>query len=235
MAKKLAKTKSNSARPTIYIYDEIGNSVYYPAVGAKDIISRLDEIGQVPDIDVRINSPGGDVFEGDAIYNALTRHPAKIHVHIDGLAASAASYIAMAGDSITIAENGFFMVHEAWTFGIGNKRALGKTIEILSKIDEMIAKIYAARTGKTMDEATAWMVEETWFDAAQAVEAKLADSVSQPLKTPSEADAKACAIAVARFSKAPEALRARLQALETLREPTATPRLDAIKKRLAAA
>lgn len=235
MAKKLAKTKSSAERPTIYIYDEIGNSYYYPAVGAKDIIARLEEIGQVPDIDVRINSPGGDVFEGDAIYNALTRHPAKIHVHIDGLAASAASYIAMAGDTITIAENGFFMVHEAWTFGVGNKRALGKTIEILSKIDEVIAKIYAARTGKTMEEATAWMVEETWFDAAQSVEAKLADSVSQPLKTPSEASAKAIAVAVARFSKAPEALKARLQATEAEIAPTKTPRLDAIKKRLAAA
>lgn len=230
VAPKGLAINANSDRPTIYIYDEIGDSIWYPAIGAKDIVAALDEIGQVPEIDVRINSPGGDVFEGEAIYSALNRNRAKIFIHIDGLAASAASFIAMAGDSIEMAENGFLMLHEAWTFAMGNKIDLAKVIDLLSKIDSNLAQIYSKRSGSTLEAASKWMAEETWFTAQEALDSKLIDKISQPLKTPAETAAKA----LAKYAKPPKALKELAESVTDEKRISPTPRLDAIKKRLAA-
>jgi ATP-dependent Clp protease, protease subunit len=214
--------KASSDNPTIYIYDEIGSSDWWPAISDKDVILALEAIGRVPAIDVRINSPGGDVFMGDAIYNALNRNPAKINVYIDGLAASAASYIAMAGDSIEIAENGFLMIHNAWSIAMGNAKEFTKTAELLSKIDGNIAAIYAARSGNEASKFTELMDAETWLTANEALEMKMVDRVGQNLKTPPDTAAKACA----KFAKAPSALRALAKSHEEEESKKPTPKLD---------
>lgn len=167
----------------LFIYDTIGKDFFGEGVTADYVRRELDKAKKGEQITVRINSPGGDVWEGEAIYNMLTRR-GNIKVCIDALAASAASFIAMAGDEIEIAENARFMVHEAFTMGYGNKRELTKTVDRLKEIDDQIAAKYAARSGGKRDAATflANMENETWFTAQEAVDAGLADRIGQKLK-----------------------------------------------------
>jgi ATP-dependent protease ClpP protease subunit len=153
----------------ILIYDEI--SMF--GVSAKDFVTALRDV-KTPNIRLRINSPGGDVFDGIAIYNALRAHPAKKTVHIDGLAASIASVIAMAGDEIVMADSAFMMIHDSWGMAIGNADELRALANTLEQIDGTIADIYRARTGKKADELRAMMDAETWMTASQAVDLKFA-------------------------------------------------------------
>ena len=129
------------------------------------------------EITVRINSPGGDVFDGFAIYNLLAQHPAKINVKVDGWAASAASVIAMAGDTIEMAANALMMIHNPWTMAIGDSVSMRKSADLLDQIKGSILTTYQAKT--SMDEAdiAALMDAETWFDAKGAVEAGLATAI----------------------------------------------------------
>src|SRR5205085_1103108 len=164
--------------PEIFIYDDIGPD-WQGMVSGETIVRALHEIGDVPRLVVRINSPGGDVFEAMAIYNALERHPAFIEMKIDGLAASAASYIAMAGDHIEIAQNSFLMIHNAWTIAMGNADDLLNTVEVLQKIDDAIVNMYAARTGQSKLEIRQWMAAETWLSSDEAVAKGFADTVGK--------------------------------------------------------
>jgi ATP-dependent Clp protease, protease subunit len=220
---------------TIYIYDPIAAFDYWggASISAKDVIAAIDELKDAPQITVRINCPGGDVFEGDAIYNALRRassRGAKVLICIDGVAASAASFIAMAGDEVEIAENAFIMVHEAWTYAMGNKSEIAKTVELLGKIDEVIGKIIAARSGQSLADVDEWLKAETWFSADEAVEKKLADRIGTKLKTPVT---DATARMAARWSKTPAALSATIAAMAKPTPKTnLTPRLDATQKRI---
>lgn len=128
-------------------------------------------------IDLRINSPGGLVFDGVAIYSALKDHPATVDVHVDGIAASAASFIAMAGDTVEISKPGRMFIHDAHGAVVGaatDMRAMG---ELLESISDSIAEIYAGRAGGTTEEWRDKMRAETWFNAEQAVEARLADRI----------------------------------------------------------
>jgi len=167
----------------IYLYDTIGKDFFGEGVTADYVRKELDKAKKNEQVIVRINSPGGDVWEGEAIYNMLTRR-GNIKVAIDALAASAASFIAMAGDEIEIAENATVMIHEAWTMGFGNKRDIAKTVDRLKAIDDQIAAKYAARAGGKRDATTflANMENETWFSAQEAVDAGLADRIGQKLK-----------------------------------------------------
>jgi len=167
--------------PELFIYDEIGPD-YWGLVSAKTILSELEPIDDASEIVVRINSPGGDVNEALAIYNALNRRAGRTIVEIDALAASAASYIAMAGDEIRIAENAMMMIHNAWTIALGDADELRKIADTLDKYTGTIAKAYAARSGLTVDDVTELMSDETWFTAEEAVGSGFADSVGQPLK-----------------------------------------------------
>lgn len=170
-----------SATPELYLYDEIGPA-YWGLIDAKMVIDALEEFkGQR--VVVRINSPGGSVFEANAIYNALSRHPGGVDVEIDALAASAASYIAMAGKRIGIAENAMMMIHNAWTIAIGNANDLRETAALLDKMDATITDMYAARSGTDREQIASWSAAETWFTAKEAVEAGLADEISLPLQT----------------------------------------------------
>ena len=167
----------------LYIYDTIGKDFFGEGVTADYVRKELDKAKKNEQIVVRINSPGGDVWEGEAIYNMLTRR-GNIKVCIDALAASAASFVAMSGDEIEIAENARFMIHESWTMGYGHKRELAKTIQRLGAIDNSIAAKYSARAGGKRDATTflANMENETWFSAQEAVDAGLADKIGQKLK-----------------------------------------------------
>lgn len=159
---------------TITILDVIGQDFWGDGVTAKRISAALRRIGDRP-ATVVINSPGGDVFEGLAIYNLLREHKQKITVKVVGLAASAASFIAMAGDEIQIARAGFFMIHNSWVIAMGDRFALREVADWLEPFDATMAEIYAARSGQTADELAKMMNEETWLNGSRSVDLGLAD------------------------------------------------------------
>ena len=129
------------------------------------------------DVSVSINSPGGDVFEGIAIYNLLREHKARVDVRVMGLAASAASLIAMAGDQITMGRGAMLMVHNAWGVTVGNRHDMAAAIDVLAPIDDAMADIYAARTGQPKKATAKLMDAETWMSSSQAVDGGFADGV----------------------------------------------------------
>lgn len=158
----------------ILIYDEI-NPVF--GVSAADFVKDLAAI-DAPEITVRINSPGGAVFDGIAILNALRGHDAKVTTVVDGLAASIASVIAMGGDEIVMNKNSQLMVHNAWDVVIGNADDLQKAADNLRQFSANLASIYAERAGGAVSDWQAVMDAETWYTADEAVAAGLADRVS---------------------------------------------------------
>lgn len=168
----------------VYVYDEIGMF----GVTAKDFI---DDVSTVPGLDVinlHINSPGGDVFAGTAIYNYLTRHKAKVNVYVDGMAASIASIIAMAGDKITMPENAFMFVHNPWTVTAGNADDLHKEAAALNKMQTALVGIYTSRTGLTSDEVQELLDAETWLTAEESVAKGFADEVESPVEMAAKFD-----------------------------------------------
>lgn len=167
--------KVNQDSGEIFIYDEIGPA-FWGMIDAATVIETLDSM-EGRRVTVRINSPGGSVDEGVAIYNALQRHTGGVDVAIDSLAASAASFIAMAGESITIAKNAMVMIHSPWTIAIGNSTELRKTADILDKYNDNLVSIYADRSGKSSAEILDILAGETWYTASEAVEAGFADQV----------------------------------------------------------
>lgn len=182
----------------ILIYDDIGPD-WAGMVSAKSIVDLIDKVGRGLPVTVRINSPGGDVTEAQAIYNAMRRQSktgGKVTVEIDGLAASAASYVAMAGDRINIAENAMMMIHKAWTFAFGNADEIRSTADILDKFDGIISATYAARSGMSVDDVMAKMLDETWLTADEAIESGLADGIGEPLNV-------AASIRPGRYAKTP--------------------------------
>lgn len=161
---------------TINIYDVIGYD-YWTGGGvlAQSISDQLVAFGAKADVTVNINSPGGDVFEGLAIYNLLRMHQGQITVRILGIAASAASYIAMAGDEIQIGDAAFIMIHNASTFAAGDKNDMQDAAELLGKIDQTIANIISARSGVDAKEILQLMDDETYITAQEAVDQGFAD------------------------------------------------------------
>ncbi len=158
--------------PELYIYDEIG----YFGDSAKDLTNALADIDS-DTLTVHLNSPGGDIFDGLAIYQALRDHKANVTVKIDGLAASIASVIAMAGDTIVMSPKASFMIHDGWTVGVGNAAELRKTADLLDKQSDIIASVYADRSAQPVDFWRDRMREETWYNAQEALDAGLVDEV----------------------------------------------------------
>jgi ATP-dependent Clp protease protease subunit len=188
---------AEGSRAEVLIYDEIG--AY--GVSAKGFLA---ELGALPDgvpIDLRLNSPGGSVFDAVAIYNALQRHEGAITVWIDGIAASAASYIAMAGDEIVMPENAFLMIHDPSGLVMGTASDMREMAGTLDKIAGGMVRGYAARSGRTDEEIAALMAAETWFDARDALEAGLATRMIEPVRIAASFD-------IGRFRNAPPALLA---------------------------
>lgn len=161
---------------TIGIYDPIGYDYWDDSgVTAKRISAALRSLDGA-DVVVNINSPGGDVFEGLAIYNLLREYKGHVTVRVLGVAASAASFIAMAADEIQIARAGFFMIHNAWTGLWGNRNDLRETADFLEQIDDTIADIYQVRSGLSMDELKADMDKERWINGRDAIDSGFADA-----------------------------------------------------------
>jgi len=171
----------------VYIYEDVGEG-WFGGVGAKRFADDLKAVGEVSQIDVRINSYGGDVFDGFAIYRQLVDHPARVTTYVDGVAASIASVIAMAGDEIVVSEAGFVMIHNAWTMAFGDGAEMRKTADRLDAVTEQIAGVYIKRTGKTKDRVAAWMNDETWFNSAEAVEHGFATRVVENLQIAAKAE-----------------------------------------------
>ena len=170
--------EGESTRARVRIYDTIGG---WFGTNAAEFVGELDAL-DVDELEVHINSPGGAVWDGLAIMNALKQHRARVTIIVDGLAASAASIIAMAGDEVVMAEGSQMMIHRASGGAWGNAAFLRDTAAILDKIDGNLAGIYARRAGGTRESWLELMTAETWYDAAEAVEAGLADRADESLE-----------------------------------------------------
>lgn len=170
----------------VWIYDEIG----FWGVTASDFAQDIAAL-DVEEITLRLNSPGGDVYDGIAIMNALMDHKAKVTVKIDALAASIASVIAMAGDEVVMGPHSEFMIHDASTLGYGDAAALREVADMLDRVSNNIAEVYAERAGGDSADWREKMLAETWFTAAEAVEAGLADRVAEKPARRSEEDPEA--------------------------------------------
>ncbi|UGQ22196.1 head maturation protease, ClpP-related [Brucella anthropi] len=170
------KSADDDTENTISILDPIGEDWFGDGVTAKRISGALRNIGK-KDVVVSINSPGGDYFEGLAIYNLLREHPAKVTVKIVGIAASAASVIAMAADEVQIARAGFIMIHNTWVVAVGDRHALRDVADWLEPFDVTATDIYAARTGLDEKEIGRMLDRETWIGGADAVDKGFADSL----------------------------------------------------------
>ncbi|MDF1606962.1 Clp protease ClpP [Hoeflea sp. YIM 152468] len=170
---------ANDDPATITIYDVIGEDTWYGGgFTVKRMNAALRAIGP-KDVTVRINSPGGDVFEGFAIYNELRSHKAKVSVEVMGIAASAASYIAMAGDDIKMGLGSFIMIHNSWGVVMGNRNDLVAASEMLAQIDGAQMDIYEVRTGLKRTQIEEYMDAETFFSAKSAMEKGFADDLME--------------------------------------------------------
>lgn len=190
------ETSGNEA--TVYLYDAIDP---WWGISAQEFVKELNNI-TADTIHLRINSPGGDVFDARAIKTALEQHKATVKVHVDGLAASAASFIMLAGDDIEIAQGGFVMIHKAWGIAFGNDDDMYATGDLLKKVDGQIVGDYERKTGKARDEIEQWMKDETWFTADEALEAGFVDSIFDASAAENKFDLSA-------FTRAPKALTER--------------------------
>lgn len=198
----------------VMIYDEIGAW----GITASSFTKDLDAV-TAKELSIRISSPGGDVFDGLAILNALRAHPAKKTVTVDGLAASAASFIAMAGDHIVMSPQSMMMVHDAQGLAIGDARDMRSLADLLDKTSDNIASVYATRSGRPVAEWREIMLAETWYTDQEAVDAGLADEVlstEQSDKTPEPVAAKVTVTPVAQVTWDdldidPEAIRTALK------------------------
>jgi ATP-dependent protease ClpP protease subunit len=161
----------------IYIYDVIGEDFWTGGgVTAAKFLKAVDE-SKASTIHLRINSPGGDVFEARAIVSAMQRSSARFVAHVDSLAASAASVIAVAADEVVMAPGAMLMIHNAWTLQMGDKNAMLETASLLEKIDGTIADQYADKTGASREDMAALMDAETWMEADDAIARGFADSL----------------------------------------------------------
>ncbi|MFM0218272.1 head maturation protease, ClpP-related [Paraburkholderia caledonica] len=208
---------------SISIYDQIGDNWEGTGITAKRISAALRNIG-ARNLTVNVNSPGGDFFEGVAIYNLLREHKAKVTVNVMGLAASAASVIAMAGDEILMGDGAFLMIHNAWTVAIGNRHDIAQAAEVLAPFDAAMAKVYSQRAGISEAEAAALMDKETWIGAEQAVAdgfaTGLLDSAQVAKDTNASGGRKALALIEASMARAGYSRGARRDALKALFDGT---------------
>ena len=165
----------------IYIYDAIvaddETAYWWGGVSAETLVPAIRDI-KGGTIHLRINSPGGDVFAAQTICQAIRDTGAKVVAHVDGYAASAATVIATAADEVEISDGGFFMIHNAWTWAMGNANDLTATATLLSKIDGTLAAQYAKKSGMAVDDVRAAMDAETWYTAEEAVAAGLVDRIA---------------------------------------------------------
>ena len=167
----------------IYIFDEIGNY----GITAKQFIADIKNLKGKP-INLRINSLGGDVFDGMAMYNVIKRREAKTTVYIEGIAASIATIIALGADKVVMAENSLFMIHNAWGGTMGDAKDMRKTAETLEKISGELTDIYSKKTGLSNEVIKEMMNEETWLNSEEAYDLGFVDVVSDSIKVAAKYD-----------------------------------------------
>lgn len=196
----------------IYLYDSIGS---FFGISAKQFAADLKALGSVKTVNLRVNSDGGDVFDGRAIFTQLAQHPARVIAHVDGLAASIASLIVMAADEIRMAEGAFVMIHNAWGVALGNADEMRRYALLLDSVDQTLVDSYVKRTKNSADDIRAWMAAETWMDGADAVAKGFADVLDESVKV------AASVREPAKFRNLPAALRtnraAALSAIERMK------------------
>lgn len=194
---------AKATEATMYILDEIGG---WAGIMAKDVAAALEGMPKtVKNITININSPGGEVFEGNSIHNLLRAHPAQKTVNIVGIAASIASIIAMAGDKIVTAKNALWMIHNPHGIVMGGADDMRKMGEVLDQIRGTLINTYAARTKQTTDDLSRWMSQETWMNADEALARGFTDQVGE--EDPKAAqDAKAFAY-LRNFKALPQTLK----------------------------
>ncbi len=188
------KIRNEGKEAEVLLYDEIG----FFGIQAKEFVEQLNGIA-AETINLRINSPGGSVFEGLTMANALQRHKARVIVHVDGLAASIASVIAMSADEVRMAKNAYLMIHDPWGIVVGGADDMRKEAELLDKVGGTIVQAYVDKTGKTPGEIAQLMRDETWFTAEEAEEIGLADVVEESKQVEDKFDLSV-------FNKVPAAL-----------------------------
>ena len=200
---------------TVTLYDEIGAF----GAGSKEFLSDLGKLaGQ--HIHLRINSPGGSVVEGTAIYNALRRHEGGLTVHIDAMAASMASVIAMAGKPVYMADNALFMIHNPWTVSMGESKDLRKEADLLDKLKVNLRNAYVRKTGINAEEIGAMMDAETWLDAVEAVALGFADAIEEGVAAAATATPESLRARFDTFAKA-KSMDIKTETVETVEnEPT---------------
>lgn len=188
LAKPKGKTPSSyrmtakGGKGEIYLYGNIGQSFWGDGISAKQFADDLKGLGSVSNIDIRINSDGGDVFEGRAMYSLLAQHKAKKVVYVDGNAASIASLIAMSGDEIVMGDGTFMMIHNAWGVAVGDSNEMKRVSDLLDSVTQTLVDTYASRTGNDAKTIKAWMDAETWMPASDAVKNKFATRVAESAK-----------------------------------------------------
>lgn len=175
--------KAQGKTGEILIYDYIGMDPWTgEGVGAAQFDKDMKALSDTDEIIVRINSPGGDVFDGTAIQNMLVQAPQRITVHVDGIAASAASFIAMAGDEIVMPENAMMMIHNASGLTYGDYRAHQETIDALTSVGNAMRSTYRKRTGLDDETLQTMLDETTWMDGAESVRLGFADTLTEPVR-----------------------------------------------------
>ena len=165
--------QSSNDQATVYVYDVIDDLW---GINADNFAREINALN-VSTLHVRINSPGGDVFTARAMQTTLSQHPAAVIAHVDGLAASAATFLAMAASKVHISEGAFFMIHKSWAFTVGNAEELRTQANLMDVVDSNIANDYSRRTGINYQEVLRMMDDETWLSAQQAVDKGFADEV----------------------------------------------------------
>jgi len=203
---------------TLYLYDVIGYDFWTGGgVTAKQFAKDLKALGGKK-LNLRVNSPGGDVFDGRAMAAALRDYPGEIVAHVDGLAASAASFLVMHADKVVMTEGSFMMIHNGWTLAMGDRHAMRKTGDLLEKIDGSIVDDYQKKSGIDAETLATWMDEETWFTAAEAVDQGLADSIAEGASSGVNNRAKAWNVGA--YDNAPSELAETAAQTEEIEPPT---------------
>jgi ATP-dependent Clp endopeptidase proteolytic subunit ClpP len=175
--------KSENKQAEISIFDEIGMF----GVSAKSFLADLQRIPADHTILLKIHSPGGEVFDGNAIFNALQRR-GNVEVQIEGIAASMATVISLAGAPVKMAANGFYMIHNPWGVAMGDAEDLRDQAALLDKIRANMVSAYAAKSGQSTEQITEWMDDETWFSAAEAQAAGFVDEVTDEIRIAASAN-----------------------------------------------
>ncbi len=223
------RAEKNDAADTLYIYDMIVatdlDAEIWGGVSAESFVKTI-KTTTAPVLHLRINSPGGDVFAARAMEQALREYSGKVIAHIDGYAASAASFLAMSADEIVIAKGGFFMIHKAWTIAVGNADDLLSVASLLEKLDGTLVQTYAYRTGKAPALIADWMAEETWFSAQESVDNGFADKIAEDApKNKANWDMSA-------YAHAPESVAPEAAPVAATTEEKALPDIDALRRKL---